>query len=205
MKNYKDDARNTFDKMAAKYENHYYGMLSRIIYNKVALKIEKFKNESILDLGCGKGFFLEVLKDHNSNLYGADISPMMIRYANERIGKRVELKVADSENLPWEDSAFDIIVCILSFHHYPNPEKSFSEMKRLLKNNGHLIIAEMWYPEPFRYLTNLHMKSKYNRSGDVKVYSKYEWLKMLENEGFTNINIEKIYSSYLIISAEITR
>ena len=86
MKNYKEDAKKTFDKIATKYENHYYGRLSRIMYNKVALKIKEFKNDFILDLGCGKGFFLEIIKDHKSKFYGADISPMMIKYAQERGG-----------------------------------------------------------------------------------------------------------------------
>jgi ubiquinone/menaquinone biosynthesis C-methylase UbiE len=159
MKNYKDDARKTFDKMATKYENHYYGSQSRILYKKVKFKIEKFKNEFILDLGCGKGLFLEILKEYKSHLYGADISPEMIKNAQERIANYAELKVADSENLPWVDNTFDIIVCILSFHHYPSPEKSIEEMKRVLKNNGHITIAELWLPAPLRYLTNLYMKS----------------------------------------------
>jgi ubiquinone/menaquinone biosynthesis C-methylase UbiE len=205
VKNYKDDARKTFDKMATKYENHYYGSQSRILYKKVKLKIEKFKNEFILDLGCGKGLFLEILKDYKSKLYGADISPEMIKYAKERIGNYAEFKVADSENLPWRDNVFDIIVCILSFHHYPSPEKSLEEMKRVLKNNGHITIAELWLPILLRYLTNLYMKSKFNRTGDVKVYSKNEWLKMLGNAGFININIDKTNSIYLIISAEIAK
>jgi ubiquinone/menaquinone biosynthesis C-methylase UbiE len=205
MKNYKDDARKTFDKMATKYENHYYGSQSRILYKKVKLKIEKFKNEFILDLGCGKGLFLEILKEYKSHLYGADISPEMIKNAQERIANYAELKVADSENLPWVDNTFDIIVCILSFHHYPSPEKSIEEMKRVLKNNGHITIAELWLPAPLRYLTNLYMKSKFNRTGDVKVYSKNEWLNMLVKSGFININIDKTNSIYLIISAEITK
>jgi len=205
MKNYKDDARKTFDKMATKYENHYYGSQSRILYKKVKLKIEKFKNEFILDLGCGKGLFLEILKEYKSHLYGADISPEMIKNAQERIGNYVELKVADSENLPWVDNFFDIIVCILSFHHYPSPEKSIEEMKRVLKNNGHITIAELCLPALLRYLTNLYMKSKFNRTGNVKVYSKNEWLNMLENVGFININIDRTNSIYLIISAEINK
>jgi ubiquinone/menaquinone biosynthesis C-methylase UbiE len=61
-----------------------------------------------------------------------------VKYAQERGGNYVESQVADSEHLPWEDSAFDIIVCILSFHHYLNPEKSLDEMKRVLKKNGHI-------------------------------------------------------------------
>jgi ubiquinone/menaquinone biosynthesis C-methylase UbiE len=205
VKNYKDDARKTFDKMAVKYETHYYGSQSRIMYKKVALKIEKFKNEFILDLGCGKGLFLEIIKGYKSKLYGADISPEMIKCAQERVGNYAELKVADSENLPWVENTFDLIVCILSFHHFPNPEKSLNEMKRVLINNGHVTFAELWIPAPLRYLTNLYMRSKFNRTGDVKVYSKNEWLNMLTNTGFININIEKTNSIYLIISAEITK
>src|ERR1035437_5134954 len=106
-----------------------------------------------------QGFFVELLKESKSKLYGADISPEMIKYAQERVGNYAELKVSDSDNLPWGDNTFDIIVCILSFHHYPTPEKSLEEMKRVLKNNGHITIAELWIPAPLRYLTNLYMKS----------------------------------------------
>jgi len=63
----------------------------------------------------------------------------------------------------------------------------------------------MWYPAPLRYLTNLYMKSSFNRTGDVKVYSKYEWMNMLNTAGFVNIDIEKSNSSFFIITAEITK
>src|ERR1035437_5281845 len=106
MKNYKDDARKTFDKMATKYENHYYGSQSRILYKKVKLQIKKFKNEFILDIGCGTGSFLEILKEYKSRLYGADISPEMIKNTQERIANYAELRMADSENLPWADNTF---------------------------------------------------------------------------------------------------
>lgn len=205
MKNYKDDSRKTFDKMAIKYENSCFGRQARILYDNVALKVENFKHEFILDLGCGKGNLLEKLKKYKSKLYGADISSEMIKYARERLGNYAELKVADSESLPWEDNSFDIIVCTLSFHHYPNPGKSLNEMKRVLRRNGHIIIAEAWLPALFRNLANLFMKSKFNKTGDVKVYSKYEWLNMLRGAGFNNIIFEKVSSIFLIITAEISK
>lgn len=205
MKNYKEDARKTFDNLAIKYEDHYYGSQSRILYDKTVLKIESFKHEFILDLGCGKGFLLEILKKYQSKLYGADISSEMIKYAQKMLGSHAELKVADSENLPWENNSFDIISCILSFHHYPDPMKSMVEMKRVLKHNGHITIAELWLPEPLRYLTNSYMKSNFNRTGDVKVYSRHEWFNMLNTNGFININIEKTNRIYFIITAEITK
>jgi SAM-dependent methyltransferase len=86
MKNYKDDSRKTFDKVAIKYESSYFGRQARRLYDKVVIKVEQFNHEFILDLGCGKGNLLEKLKKYNSRLYGADISAEMIKYARERLG-----------------------------------------------------------------------------------------------------------------------
>ena len=205
MKNYREDSRKTFDKMAVSYEEHSYGKQSGFLYDKVAAKIESFKHEHILDLGCGKGGLLEKLKKLNCRLYGADLSPEMIRYAQKSLGNTAELKVADSESLPWEDNSFDVIACILSFHHYPDPAKSLAEMKRVLKNNGHIAIGELSMPVPLRNLINLIIRSKLNKSGDVKVYSKQEWQAMLTNAGFINIDFEKTKGFYIVITAEIAK
>jgi ubiquinone/menaquinone biosynthesis C-methylase UbiE len=201
MKNYKDDSRKTFDKVAIKYESSCFGRQARRLYDKV----EQFNHEFILDLGCGKGNLLEKLKKYNSRLYGADISPEMIKYARERLGNYAELNVADSESLPWEDNSFDIIVCTLSFHHYPNPGKSLNEMKRVLRKNGHIIIAEAWLPPLFRDIANLFMNNRLNKTGDVRVYSKYEWLNMLRSAGFNNIDFEKVSGVFVIITAEFSK
>ncbi len=205
MKNYKEDSRKTFDEMAVEYENSYFGRMSGKLYDKVALKVEHFRHEFILDLGCGTGNLLEILKKYKSKLYGADISSEMIKYARERLGNYAELKVADSESLPWEDNSFDIIVCTLSFHHYPNPGKSLNEMKRVLRKNGHIIIAEGLLPALIRDIANLLLKSKFNKTGDVRVYSKYEWLNMLRSAGFNNIDFEKVSGFFLIITARISK
>ena len=75
MKNFKDDSRKTFDKIAINYESTCFGRLSGKLYDKLVSKVEHFKHEFILDLGCGKGNLLEKLKKYKSKLYGADISP----------------------------------------------------------------------------------------------------------------------------------
>ncbi len=66
MKNYKDDSRKTFDEVAIKYEKSCFGRQSRRLHDKVALKAGHFKHESILDLGCGTGRLLEILKKYRS-------------------------------------------------------------------------------------------------------------------------------------------
>jgi ubiquinone/menaquinone biosynthesis C-methylase UbiE len=205
MKNHKSDSRRTFDKAAAHYEKRIYGRQSRKLYDNVALKLRGYKHRSILDLGCGTGNLFEKLQDGGSGLYGADISPEMIKYAREKSGGRAEFKVADSENIPWEDDYFDVVTCVLSFHHYPDPGKSLAEIKRVLGRSGHLILGEAWLPAPLRSLANLFLKSGFNTTGDVKVYSKSEWLDMLGAAGFVNIGIEKTGYFYIIVSGEIRK
>ncbi len=129
----------------------------------------------------------------------------MIKIAQKRLGEGVEMKVTDSENLPWADSSFDIVTCILSFHHYPDPSKSLNEITRIMKNNGHLILGELWIPGFIRILQNWYLRSRYNKSGDVKIYSKNEWIKMLGSAGFRNITIEKTGSFTAVISAMIIK
>jgi ubiquinone/menaquinone biosynthesis C-methylase UbiE len=205
MKNYKEDSRKTFDHLAVKYADHYYGKQSAMIYEKVISKIKSIQHHFILDLGCGQGSLLKNLANAKAKLFGADLSPEMIKYAQHMLGNAAELKVADSENLPWPDNSFDVIACILSFHHYPDPGRSLQEMKRVLQPNGHIIIAEPWLPAPFRNLGNLYMRSVLNRTGDVKVYSKHEWQHMLANAGFININMEKTKTIFLIITAQVAK
>lgn len=206
MKNREYNSRNAFDDMATEYGRTLYGRLSRKLYGRVALAAGGFKHGAILDLGCGPGYLLERLKEYGAQLSGADISPAMIESARRRLGDATDLRVADSENLPWPDDYFDVIVCTVSFHHYSHPEKSVREIKRVLKNNGHLVIGEGWLPAPFRNLANLLIKFRFlNKRGDVRVYSKAEWRAMLGSAGFTGINIKKAGSFFLIITAQISK
>jgi ubiquinone/menaquinone biosynthesis C-methylase UbiE len=44
-----------------------------------------------------------------------------------------DIRVGDSENIPWENEKFDLVVCNSSFHHYPNPKRVLKEIRRVLK------------------------------------------------------------------------
>ena len=48
----------------------------------------------------------------------------------------------DSEHLPFADASFDLITCSNSFHHYPHQQAVVSEMRRLLRPGGRLIVID---------------------------------------------------------------
>ena len=109
----------------------------------------------------------------------------MIQEAKRRLGKAADLKVADSEHLPWKARSFDLVVTTDSIHHWPNPTAAFVEIKRVLKRGGHVVIADVWAPSPLRQLGNV--VTRFSREGDVRVYSEAEFTHLLKKAGFTEI------------------
>ena len=137
-----------FDRWSKGYDK---SILQHIIFNKShntffreMLPFLK-KGSGILDVGCGTGKFAFRLSDFNKDLSirGIDISRDMIKKAKIKIREeRIEFKVGDVEELPYESGTFDIITCSNSFHHYPNQKKAVSKMYRVLKHDGKLMIID---------------------------------------------------------------
>ena len=101
----------------------------------------------VLDIGCGTGVFMQRMcaAHRKAEIWGVDFSGKMISQGLERIGDgaaTVRFVQADSEALPLADNSFDVVTCSNSFHHYPNQAKAVTEMHRVLKPNGHLMIVD---------------------------------------------------------------
>jgi ubiquinone/menaquinone biosynthesis C-methylase UbiE len=198
---YKQESRRSFDAIARSYEHHGAGRQSRSLYPALVGLASSWRPESILDVGCGPGFLLEMLRKPGVRLAGADISARMIGRARERLGSDADLRVADSEGLPWAAGGFDLVLCCLSFHHYPNPEIALSEMSRVLRKKGHLLLADPWVSWPLRPMLNRLFR--YGKGGDVKLYSRNEIEGMLGRTGFKNTRAMKRDLHTLIVSASL--
>jgi len=90
--------------------------------------------DNVLEVGCGAGHILERIAQ--GKLTGIDISPVQIERARTRLGDKAKLMIAKGENLPFEDSCFDRIICTEVFEHVLQPELILKEMKRVLKDKG---------------------------------------------------------------------
>ena len=66
----------------------------------------------------------------------------ILKIARDKSGEKADLRVGDSENLPFDDDTFDMITCTDSFHHYPNSENVLAEIRRVLRPQGRLLIAD---------------------------------------------------------------
>jgi SAM-dependent methyltransferase len=135
--------------LAKKWGYHYWDGSRKINYGgykyiparwtKVIKKLCKFynlkNNSKILDVGCGKGFFLKDLKEYNNSfqVYGADISKYAIKNAHPDI--KQSIKLSSSNNLEWTDNFFDLVVSFNTLHNLYNFDllSSLKEIERVGK------------------------------------------------------------------------
>ncbi|PZG02710.1 class I SAM-dependent methyltransferase [Micromonospora deserti] len=87
------------------------------------------------------------------SLTGIELSPQMLDIARQRatdLGLDVELRVADAQELPFDDASFDTVVCTLSLCAIPDHGRAIAEMARVLRPGGRLLlldhIASRWWP-----------------------------------------------------------
>ncbi len=113
----------------------------------------------VLDLGCGPGTSLRLatrLEQPPASLTGIDQSHEMIRFAGKRLRRAertrsLRLLTAPAEHLPLDDGAFDLVWAINTVHHWTSPDKGFTEISRVLRPGGHLLIAERYGPPAHRH------------------------------------------------------
>jgi SAM-dependent methyltransferase len=99
-----------------------------------------------LELGCGTGFFLLNLMQAGLAKHGSvtDLSPGMVAAAlrnAEHLGLDVDGRVADAEQIPYEDATFDVVVGHAVLHHIPDLDTAFREVLRVLKPGGRFVFA----------------------------------------------------------------
>ena len=113
----------------------------------IASVLQSIDGGRVLDVATQEGRFVQILMDNLqdfSEIVGVDTSELAIERAREALGQEnIQFLVMNAERLDFEDSSFDTVSISASLHHLENIRQVLGEMKRVLKPNGHFIIAEM--------------------------------------------------------------
>ena len=152
-------------------------------YRFWARYIRKHKGNAIklLDIGCGKGFFLEYA-ERFSEAYGVDISRYAIEKASQGL-RSPKLFIQDATRLGFKSGYFDVVTCFDILEHLEEPELTVKECSRLLKERGILVIS---VPNTHSY-GRIWKKSRwfgYRDSSHVSLLSSEKWIELLEANNF---------------------
>jgi len=157
------------------YESNHFGVV-QAMFRKQAPKLEASKfntnqqirwfldrlplkaDSVVLDMNCGTGIVSRHLAPHVKSVHGTDISRHLVEYAKTRPIDNVEITRAESSELPFEDSTFDIVFSRLSFNHISHRLDVINEMRRVCKPGGYIALLDRIVPADLDDFTVLRME-----------------------------------------------
>lgn len=145
-------------------------------------------DDIVLDVGCGGGININRMAEKAKKVYGVDYSIESVKLSREvnrdLIGQgKVEVLEGDVQSLPFEDNTFDIITAFETVYFWPNIEKSFGEVKRVLKPGGTFMMGM-----ESNGSDNIPMKIS-KKLMDMEVYSDDELTGFLKANDYSNITV----------------
>ncbi|WP_045404488.1 malonyl-ACP O-methyltransferase BioC [Vibrio jasicida] len=132
----KEAIASSFGKAADTYDRH--AAFQRDVGQRLLQKLpDDLTNKRVLDLGCGTGYFSQLLQQRGAEVVCGDISQAMLDKAKQRCGtQQMQYQLADAENLPFEDDSFDYVFSSLALQWCADLSYPLREIRRVLKKGG---------------------------------------------------------------------
>jgi SAM-dependent methyltransferase len=150
---------------------------------------------TILDVGCGVGATpCYIAKTYGCRVVGVDILEAMVERSIERAKRegledQTEFRVADAQDLPFEDNTFDIVMAESVTVFPADKQQAVSEYVRVAKPGGYVALNEStWLKEPVP--PELIEYVKQDLSANAEVLTRESWVALLERAGLSDIVAE---------------
>lgn len=145
-KYYKSLTIKEFTEAAERYEGKNAGIyeMCKYDYPQILEEIEKESFTDLLDAGCGPAPMLSLLSEKypDKNYTGIDLTEKMIEVAQSKNIPNATFVVGDCENLPFKENSFDVVICSMSAHHYPEIQNFYNSVFRVLRPGGRFIMRD---------------------------------------------------------------
>lgn len=166
----KDEVAEMFDNISKRYDflNHFLSLgIDKIWRRKAVNELKEIMPKRILDLATGTGdFAIASLRLKPDEIVGMDISEGMLEVGRQKMQQRkfdsiISMKYGDSEYLPFEDNYFDALTVGFGVRNYEDLNKGLSEMLRVVRPGGKIVILEFSKPKRFPVKQYYAFHSKY--------------------------------------------
>ncbi|NOQ32838.1 MAG: methyltransferase domain-containing protein, partial [Methanosarcinales archaeon] len=146
-------------------------------------------SDKVLDVATGNGFlaFEFAKRVSGANVTGCDMTRDMLLIAEgiqrEQGIDNLDFRVMDAESLEFEDESFDIVSCRFAFHHFTNPLKAVSEMARVCKRGGKIVLVDGLSSEDAAKSEYHNRIEQLRDPSHIRLYSEPELAGMLQDAG----------------------
>lgn len=151
-------------------------------------------NDIVLDVACGAGMVACAFATVARRVTGIDLTPAMLEQARllaERKGlSNLSWHEGATEAMPFADESFSVVVSRYAFHHFPDPAAVLSEMVRVCRSGGRVLIAD-GCPPPEKAEAYNHFERLFDPS-HVRALTLDELRRLMIEAGLQNIR-ERFY------------
>lgn len=146
----------------------------------------------ILDIGCGEGILEKELrkKTERGKIYGVDFN-VNTNKLNKLNLKNCRFMIGDATKLKFRNNYFDIVFGVDILEHIKNAEKAVKEIKRVLKNNGILVLSGPT-ESIFQKLARILVKGVKGPGAGVHYHNVYKLKKIIENNCFKKVKSKSL-------------
>jgi SAM-dependent methyltransferase len=142
--NVKDHLGRVYDSMASSYAAHAADSPYNAHYDRPSM-IElcgDVAGKRVLDAACGPGFYAAALVERGARVVAFDASEPMVGLARRRLGDAADVQqLVLGEPLPFDDAAFDLVVCALAIHYIDDRAAVLAEFRRVLRPGGAAVVS----------------------------------------------------------------
>ncbi len=178
-----------FNKIASRYDRWYETGTGRYVDRTekwLVFSMLRSRGGKALDLGCGTGNYTAELYRRGFDVVGLDASEKMLEIARKKL-PQVSFVHGDAYQLPFPDESFDVVLSVTMFEFIHEPEKVVSEIHRVLKPGGEVIIGTMngnslWFI--FKRIKSLFVETAYRYA---RFYTPEELEELLKASGFAGV------------------
>jgi cyclopropane fatty-acyl-phospholipid synthase-like methyltransferase len=174
--------------------------LTRVVSDKAGVS----EGDRVLDAGCGVGgSAVWMARERGARVDGVNINEMQVEKARlgaeERgVGDRVSFHVADYTDVPFDDGTFDVVWAVESVCHTDDENAFLREAKRVLKEDGVLVVADGFLGKPREEMTddeNKGVDAMLEGMAAPSLATVEEFRDSLVEEGFEDVEFENRYDS----------
>jgi ubiquinone/menaquinone biosynthesis C-methylase UbiE len=126
------------------YDRYMVPMLFAPYAQEMARRAQAFAPASILETAAGTGVVTQALHQAlpNASIVATDLNEPMLEQAATRLGAaEVRFQLANAQDLPFEDSSFDLVACQFGVMFFPDKVRANSEARRVLQDGGHYMLG----------------------------------------------------------------
>ncbi len=143
-----------WNRFANRYDRFMSGAVQRVYCRLFDLILDDICGAAdVLELAAGTGEITIFLSKHFKNVTAVDLSPNMLALAEDKAQanqiSNIIFKLDNCQDLSLEGQSFDAVICANALHLFPNPSDAISEMHRVLRESGKIIVPTYCHGQTF--------------------------------------------------------